>query len=71
MAFCRITCDDDDDVMVPGGAPCASAAQPCENAGVCYAYYQQYVCQCTVDWTGPRCQQRECIQLRFVSPSIS
>jgi len=41
-----------------GGEPCA-APNPCANAATCHPYYQQYVCQCTVDWTGTQCQQRQ------------
>jgi len=43
--------------------------EPCDNAGVCRQYYQQYVCQCTIDWVGTQCQQRQCIaDTYFFSP---
>ena len=36
--------------------PCDKAESPCKNEGVCEKQGNEYVCNCTEDWTGKNCE---------------
>lgn len=47
------------------GNPCAS--NPCVNGGMCVSDSgHQFTCHCQQAWTGPTCNQGECVPSRLL-----